>query len=78
MDISELQLKINKNQAVNDLKSVEKQLGKTGEAANGLLSTLKDIGLTVGFAKLLKDSLALNNQFTALEGKFKSIFSRWI
>ena len=33
MDISELQLKINKNQAVNDLKSVEKQLGKTGEAA---------------------------------------------
>lgn len=78
MDISELQLKINKNQAVNDLKSVEKQLGKTGEAANGLISTLKDIGLTIGFAQLLKDTLSLNNQFNALEGKFKSIFSRWI
>lgn len=75
MDISELQLKINKNKAVNDLKSVEKQLEKTGSAADGLVETLKDIGLTVGFGKLLKDSLQLNNQFTALNSKFKSIFS---
>ena len=42
---------------------------------NGLISTLKDIGLTVGFAQLLKDTLALNNQFKSLESKFKSIFS---
>lgn len=75
MDISELQLKINKKQAVNDLKSVESQLEKTGNAADGLISTLKDIGLTVGFGKLVKDSLQLNNTFKALDGKFKSIFS---
>ena len=50
MDISELQLKINKNQAVNDLKAVEGQLDKTGEAATGLIDTLKSIGLTVRFA----------------------------
>lgn len=75
MDISELQLKINKNKAVNDLKSVESQLEKTGNAADGLISTLKDIGLTVGFGKLVKDSLQLNNTFKALDGKFKSIFS---
>lgn len=75
MDISELQLKINKKQAVNDLKAVESQLDKTGKAADGLIETLKDIGLTVGFGKLVKDSLQLNNQFTALNSKFKSIFS---
>lgn len=75
MDISELQLKINKKQAVNDLKAVESQLDKTGKAADGLIETLKDIGLTVGFGKLLNDSLQLNNQFTALSSKFKSIFS---
>lgn len=74
MDISELQLKINKKQAVNDLKAVESQLDKTGKAADGLIETLKDIGLTVGFGKLVKDSLQLNNQFTALNSKFKSIF----
>lgn len=75
MDISELQLKINKNSAVNDLKAVESQLDKTGKAADGLIETLKDIGLTVGFGKLIKDSLQLNSQFTSLSSKFKSIFS---
>ncbi len=75
MDISELQLKINKNSAVNDLKTVESQLDKTGKAADGLIETLKDIGLTVGFGKLIKDSLQLNSQFTSLSSKFKSIFS---
>lgn len=74
MDISELQLKINKNQAVNDLKAVEGQLNKTGEAADGLIDTLKNIGLTVGFGKLLKDSMELNNQFKGLETRFSSIF----
>lgn len=75
MDISELQFQINKAQAVNDLKTVEGQLGKTGQAADGLIETLKNIGLTVGFGKLIKDSLQLNNQFTALSNKFNSIFS---
>jgi hypothetical protein len=75
MDISELQLKINKNSAVNDLKAVESQLDKTGKAADGLIETLKDIGLSVGFGKLIKDSLQLNSQFSSLSSKFKSIFS---
>lgn len=75
MDISELQFQINKTQAVNDLKTVEGQLDKTGKAADGLIETLKNIGLTVGFGKLIKDSLQLNNQFTALSNKFNSIFS---
>lgn len=74
MDISELQIKINKNQAVGDLKAVESQLDKTGKAADSLIDTLKNIGLTVGFGKLVKDSLQLNNQFSSLSNKFQSIF----
>jgi hypothetical protein len=35
---------------------------------------LKNIGLTVGFGKLVKDSLQLNNQFSSLSNKFQSIF----
>lgn len=75
MDISELHFKINKNQAVNDLKSVEGQLEKTGDAANGLIDILKDIGLTLGIGKVIKESIQLNNQFKSLEAKFDAIFS---
>lgn len=76
MDISELQLKINKNKAVNDLKAVEGQLEKTGGAADNLVSVLKDVGLTIGFGALVKESLQLNNQFSALENRLQSIFGK--
>jgi hypothetical protein len=75
MDIAELNIKVNKTQAVNDLKAVENQLDKTGNAADNLLDTLKNLGISIGFGKLVKESLQLNNQFKSLETKFRSIFS---
>jgi hypothetical protein len=76
MDISELQLKINKNKAVSDLKAVENQLGKTGEAADDLIKTLKDIGLTVGFGALVKETLQINNELKALDNRISVIFGK--
>ena len=54
MDIAELNIKVNKTQTVNDLKAVENQLDKTGNAADNLLDTLKNLGISIGFGKLVK------------------------
>ena len=74
MDLSELQLKINKEKPISELKGVEQQLNKTGSAADNLIDTLKNIGVSVAFGKLLKDTLSLNSSFDALNNKFNSIF----
>ena len=74
MDLSELQLKLNKEKPISDLKVVEQQLNKTGSAADNLIDTLKNVGISIGFGKLLKDTLSLNSSFDALNNKFNSIF----
>ena len=76
MDISQLQLKIDKNQAVTDLKSVEGQLNKTATAGESLIGTLKDIGLSVGFSKLVKDTLKINVELKAIDKRFKTVFGK--
>ena len=74
MDLSELQLKINKEKPISDLKGVEQQLNKTGSAADNLIDALKNVGISIGFGKLLKDTLSLNSSFDALNNRFNSIF----
>lgn len=73
-DISELMLKVNKSQAVNDLKGVQKELENTGKAAEGLLDTLKNIGISVGFGKLVQESMQLKNELSAIGTRFNDIF----
>lgn len=74
MDLSELLLKVNKGQAVTQLKSVQTELNKTGSAADKLKDTLKNIGVSIGLAALVKQSLQFNNELTTIEKKFNTIF----
>lgn len=74
MDLSELLLKVNKGQAVTQLKSVQTELNKTGNAASSLKDTLKNIGVSIGLAALVKQSLQFNNELSSIQNKFNTIF----
>lgn len=73
-DISELNLKINKTETVKDLQSIQKELENTGKAGDSLIDTLKNIGLSIGFGKLIKESMQLNSNLTAMKNRFDAIF----
>lgn len=73
-DFSKLELLVESKDAVKNLNKVEASLNKTESAANSLKSTLKNIGLGIGFAALLKQSLQLENSTNALNKRFKSFF----
>lgn len=73
-DFSKLELLVESQNAVQNLKKVETSLNKTESAANSLKNTLKTIGLSIGFAALIKQSLQLENSTNALNKKFKTFF----
>lgn len=73
-DFSKLELLVESQNAVQNLKKVESSLNKTESAANSLKNTLKTIGLSIGFAALIRQSLQLENSTNALDKKFKAFF----
>lgn len=73
-DIANLGLNVQGNAAVSQLNKVEQQLTNTAKASKGLVDSLKQIGLTLGLGKLIKESLRLDNDLRSVQARFKAIF----
>lgn len=73
-DFSKLDLLIDSKQALNELNKVQKGLNKTQSAAKSLTSTLKNIGVAVGFTALIKQTLQLEASTDALNRRFNTFF----
>lgn len=73
-DFSKLDLLIDSKQALNELNKVQKGLNKTQSAAKSLTSTLKQIGVAVGFTALIKQTLQLEASTDALNRRFNTFF----
>ena len=73
-DFSKLELLVESKNAVQNLNKVESSLNKTDIAANKLKSTLKTIGLGIGFTALLKQTLQLSNATSALNKRMDVFF----
>lgn len=73
-DLTNLQILVDNANAVKNLKQVETSLNKTESAASSLKNILKDIGLSVGFGYLVKETLKLENTTDALNRRFKQFF----
>ena len=75
-DLTNLQILVDNANAVKNLKQVETSLNKTESAASSLKNILKDIGLSVGFTYLVKQTLKLEDTTDALNRRFKQFFGR--
>ena len=73
-DVANLNIKTNADKARQDIKALGNELTKTGAAGNTLIGTLKDLGMVIGLGVLIKKSIQLNNQLSAINNKFKTIF----
>lgn len=73
-DLTNLQILVDNANAVKNLKQVETSLNKTESAASSLKNILKDIGLSVGFTYLVKQTLKLEDTTDALNRRFKQFF----
>lgn len=73
-DVAVLNLAVDSTQGRRELKSFQGELNNTGKAGDSLLSTLKNIGITVGFTALLKQTFKLKADFESLNSRMKDFF----